>query len=108
MLNANKIRDSIDKEFREVFNFEVFDNYLNDFFINKKGRNLNIGLEYDGFFKKGIPNIGYGKEYIWDTGIQVPNRYQKQVEKYLKDAGFHTCPYKAPGFDDWDIIKVSI
>ena len=108
MLNANSIREDITKEFQENFDFEKFDNYINDYFINKKERTLNIGLEYDQFFKKGIPNIGYGKEYIWETGIQVPNRYQRQVEEYLRNAGFNAISYKAPGFDDWDIIKVSI
>lgn len=108
MLNANNIRDSIDKEFQENFNFKVFDDYLNDYFINQKGNHLNIGLEPDRYFKHGIPNIGACTNYIWTTSIQVPVRYWNQVRKYLEDSGFKTCPYKAPGYDDWDILKVSI
>lgn len=108
MLNANEIRDSITKEFQEKFDFEKFDNYLNDYFINQKKNHLQIGLEYDGHFKNGIPNIGYGHEYIWDTKIQVPTRYYSQVRKYLEDSGFKTSPSGAPGYKDWDIITVSL
>ena len=108
MLNANEIRDSIDKEFQENFDFEKFDSYLNNYFINQKKDHLQIGLEYDGHFKNGIPNIGYGKEYIWDTKIQVPVRYYSQVRKYLEDSGFKTRPSGAPGYNEWDIITVSL
>lgn len=108
MLNANEIRNSIEQEFQKNFDFEKFDNYLNDYFITQKKNHLYIGLEYDRHFKNGIPNIGYGKEYIWDTKIQVPVRYYTQVKDYLIRAGFKISVQGAPGYNDYDVIIVSV
>lgn len=55
MIDANAIRNGIESEFNEEFDFEAFDNYINDFFVTKRRNHLEIGLDDDYRFKN-TPN----------------------------------------------------
>ena len=47
MIDANAIRKGIESEFNDEFDFEAFDNYINDFFVTKRMNHLEIGLDDD-------------------------------------------------------------
>ena len=55
MIDANAIRNGIELEFNGEFDFEAFDNYINDFFVTKRSNHLKIGLDDDYRFKN-TPN----------------------------------------------------
>lgn len=112
MIDANAIRNSIESEFNEEFDFEAFDNYINDFFVTKRMNHLEIGLDDDYRFKN-TPNrilsfIGGHTNYIWTTNIQVNRRFISCVEKYLHDHGFSTTKKGACGYEEKDVLVVSI
>lgn len=112
MIDANAIRNGIESEFNEEFDFEAFDNYINDFFVTKRRNHLEIGLDDDYRFKN-TPNrilsfIGGHTNYIWTTNIQVNRRFVSCVEKYLHDHGFSTTKKGACGYEEKDVLVVSI
>ena len=63
-------------------------------FKNKPNRILS--------FIKGHAN------HIWTTDIQVNRRYVPCVEKYLHDHGFSTTKKGACGYEEKDVLVVSI
>lgn len=112
MIDANAIRNGIELEFNGEFDFEAFDNYINDFFVTKRSNHLKIGLDDDYRFKN-TPNrilsfIKGHTNYIWTTNIQVNRRYVPCVEKYLHDHGFSTTKKGACGYEEKDVLVVSI
>lgn len=112
MIDANAIRNGIESEFNEEFDFEAFDNYINDFFVTKRRNHLEIGMDDDYRFKN-TPNrilsfIGGHTNYIWTTNIQVNRRFVSCVEKYLHDHGFSTTKKGACGYEEKDVLVVSI
>lgn len=112
MIDANAIRKGIELEFNDEFDFEAFDNYINDFFVTKRMNHLEIGLDDDYRFKNK-PNrilsfIGGHTNYIWTTNIQVNRRFISCVEKYLHDHGFSTTKKGACGYEEKDVLVVSI
>lgn len=112
MIDANAIRNGIELEFNGYFDFEAFDNYINDFFVTKRSNHLKIGLDDDYRFKN-TPNriLSFIKEhtnYIWTTNIQVNRRFVPCVEKYLHDHGFSTTKKGACGYEEKDVLVVSI
>ena len=112
MIDANAIRNRIESGFNEEFDFEAFDNYINDFFVTKRSNHLGIGLDDDYRFKN-TPNrilsfIKGHTNYIWTTNIQVNRRFVSCVEKYLHDHGFSTTKKGACGYEEKDVLVVSI
>lgn len=112
MIDANAIRNNIEAEFKANFDFTAFDNYINDFFVTKRRNYLQIGLDDDYRFKtKSNPILMFEKghtNYIWTTNIQINRRFAPYVEKYLNNNGFTTYEKGACGYDEKDIIVVSI
>lgn len=112
MIDANAIRKGIELEFNDEFDFEAFDNYIYDIFVTKRMNHLEIGLDDDYRFKN-TPNrilsfIGGHTNYIWTTNIQVNRRFVSCVEKYLHDHGFSTTKKGACGYEEKDVLVVSI
>lgn len=112
MIDANAIRNNIESEFNDEFDFEAFDNYINDFFVTKRSNHLEIGLDDDYRFKNTLNRIlsfikGH-TNYIWTTNIQVNRRFVPCVEKYLHDHGFSTTKKGACGYEEKDVLVVSI
>lgn len=110
MIDANAIRSGIESDFNANFDFTAFDNYINDFFVSKRGNNLLIGLDNERHFKTNLI-LAFEKghsNYIWTTNIQVNQRFAPYVEKYLKDHGFKTHKKGACGYDEKDVIVVSL
>lgn len=105
MINTRELQDNKTKEFYETFNFEVFDSYITEKL--KKNNYVEIGVDYDYRFKnspfKNL-NIGYAKNYIWETGIQVHISIWKEVFDYLKGCGLLVSWKKACGYEDPDVI----
>lgn len=113
MINANAIKTNIENEFRLLFDFTKFDEFINDAFLNKKATSVNIGLEYDNHFKNfhtstGLVTFikGHDNGY-WTSSCQIPQRIVPCVEEYLRNAGFKTTYKGLAGFDDYDIMVVS-
>ena len=112
MINANAIRANIENEFRLLFDFAKFDEFINDAFLNKKATYVNIGLEYDIYFKNYLSSTGLvtfikGRDNgYWHSSCQIPQRIVPCVEEYLHNAGFKTTKKGLAGFDDYDIMEV--
>ena len=68
---------------------------------------------HDDYRFKNTPNrilsfIKGHTNYIWTTDIQVNRRYVPCVEKYLHDHGFSTIKKGACGYEEKDVLVVSI
>ena len=118
MINANEIRNQQEKEFKDTFDFAAFDKYLKDYFVRDKKNNLYIGLEsrfkltnwYSEYLSKcnDLCFNPKGSHYIWCSKIQISHEVKPYVEKYLYENGFRTTCKGACGYDDYDVMVVSL
>ena len=111
MINANTFRDDIHEEFKTKFDFEVFDAALNKYFADGYN-NYYLGLCYPWEVEKygdGMLSLVKGKECgYWKTSMQISHRFEKEVETYLRNAGFKTTKKGLCGFDNYDVMVISI
>lgn len=110
MIDANAIRSAIERDFNANFDFTAFDNYINNFFVTQRRNNLLIGLEPDVHFKGDglVSFIPYNLNGYWRTNCQIPYRILQYVKRYLEDNGFKAILKGVAGFDERDVIVVSL
>lgn len=117
MLNANEIRSQRTDDFKSTFDFKSFDAYIEDRF--KRGlTNVNIGINYARWIKKWADDNGKDCKTLsfvkgdrngyWTTDMQIANTIYNDVVKYLHDCGFHTTAKGLCGYDDYDLLVVSL
>lgn len=118
MISADTIRERNSDEFQNTFDFEAFDKFVEDYFVNKKRNHLYIGLDYDSSVRSLAIKQGRScktlafekghKHYIWKADIQIAYSIVPNIEKYLNEHGFKTNQKGACGYDNYDIMVVSI
>lgn len=118
MITATEIRNQREKEFKETFDFEAFDKYLEDYFIRDGKNHLYIGLEYREYivrwnsqYLSKCNDLSFdpkGRHYLWSSKIQISHEVSPFVEKYLYKNGFHTTQKGACGYDKFDVMVVSL
>lgn len=118
MIKADEIRNQQEQEFKNTFDFASFDKYIEDYFVRDKKNHLYIGLcsryqltHWYAEFLSECNDLGFdpkGEHYIWHSKIQISHEVQPYVEKYLHENGFHTTYKGACGYDNYDVMVVSI
>lgn len=118
---ADQIRNERTEEFIKEFDTEVFDAFVVDE-IKRRGY-AHIGLVHDSLFngdylrnKKQVRESNYKlltfaewyKCYIWDTNCQIPQKFSDAVEIHLRNEGFNITYRGACGYDEWDIMVVTL
>lgn len=118
MITAEEIRNRKEKEFKETFDFNSFDKYIEDYFAKDGKNNLYIGLcsknQLVNWYPQYLSNcedLGFnpdGSHYIWKSKIQISHEVTPFVEKYLHEHGFKTTKKGACGYDYFDVMVVKL
>lgn len=118
MISANAIKDARREEWQKTFDFNAFDKFINDYFVNKRGTSLEIGLVYDYETKKWADE--HGKDcktlsfnkcywcYAWSTNIQISHTIESFVMRYLVENGFSISRQGSCSGNDYDVMVVSL
>lgn len=117
MLNANEIRTQRTDDFKSTFDFKSFDAYIEEKFKNG-ATNVEIGINYPRTTENWAKNNGKECKTLsfikgcrngyWTTNMQITTTIYKDVVKYLHDCGFHTTAKGLCGYDDYDLLIVSV
>lgn len=116
MITAAEITKKREQEFKATFNFPVFDEYIENYFVRDEMNNLYIGLESRDYLKLHPEYLACddlslnpnGRHYIWGSSIQISHEVTPFVEKYLHEHGFKTVKKGACGYDYYDVMVVSL
>lgn len=104
------------------FDFETLGRFIEDRL--KESNSVNIGVCYDWQFERGSLKAGIlSKKYTtscpwlvfsvytcgyWPTSCQIPLRYYKEIREWIQEQGLKTCTKRLAGFDEPDVIVVSL
>jgi len=109
------------EEFIKEFDTETLDAFVVDE-IKKRGY-AHIGLVPDSLFEsdyvrnkkqvresncKWLTFAEWYKCYIWETNCQIPRKFANAVENHLLHEGLGISYRGACGYDDWNIMVVTL
>lgn len=118
MISAKDIRNGRKDEWQRTFDFPSFDKYIEDEFKKPSTTSVEIGCKTDWIVKSWADKNGRdcktlafekGREcYIWKTDIQVAYSIEDFVAAYLRECGFKVTCKGACGYEEYDLIVVTL
>jgi hypothetical protein len=118
MINAKDIKNGRKDEWKRTFDFTSFDKFIEDEFKKPSTTSVEIGCKTDWIIKSWADKNGRdcktlsfkkGMEcYIWKTDIQVAYSIEEFVAAYLIECGFKVTCKGACGYEEYNLIVVSL
>ena len=118
MINAKDIKNGRKDEWKRTFDFTSFDKYIEDEFKKPSTTSVEIGCKRDWIVESWANKNGRdcktlafekGREcYIWKTDIQVAYSIEDFVAAYLRECGFKVTCKGACGYEEYDVIVVTL
>lgn len=123
MTIAEKIKNKRIIEFKNEFDLETFDKFIEEEITKKHYVEIGIRDErpFDSSYFKNQPQYnGWKSEskwltfaegyeaYIWTTNCQIPQKFAQLVASHLRSQGLKVCFGGACGYATYDIIEVTI
>lgn len=122
MTIAERINNSRSTEFENEFDLKTFDAFIEEHV--SKFHSVTIGLVREWLFDNYLHNerqyknwksdskwlaFAYGYDcYVWSTNIQIPRKFERDIEKHLHEQGLKITKRGSCGYDKYDVMVVTL